>query len=453
MLVAVGIAAVTGDAGVDMVLQQPELYGGIFGGATLLLAIGLADDFLDLSPAVKLIAQGMAAMFAVSGGLSLQLVQFGPHTTVSLGWVGIPLTMFWIIAVTNAFNFIDGLDGLASSIGIVGFGATLVSAALLGRSDVMMLSLVLIGALLGFLRYNLAPARIYLGDCGSLLIGYLLATLSLVGATSATSAALVYVPVFALALPLLDGTIAIVRRWLRRMPVWKGDHRHIHHRVLALGLSKPQSVGVLVVVAAAFAAAGVATSFATPVVFVGMVALCVTVTVAAAVLGLRLLDYYEFAAARSAVRRPPSSWRQFIREEIRLRDAERELATARDLNDLRTGLDRCALAFGLDRVEISRQRPRLRRAWRGEHLDVPVGSTEVGAGDPWMLRVWHGEYDSPSPELVQRAARVLGSACGQWLRTHGLLDATPWTVAAAGRAYGRHEGPTLPRGQRHLAKA
>jgi len=365
--------------------------------------------------------------------------------------VGVPLAVFWIIAVTNAFNFIDGLDGLAASIGVVGFGATLVSAAILGRADVVILSMVLIGALLGFLRYNFAPARIYLGDCGSLLIGYLLATLSLVGATSGTGAVLVYVPLFALALPLLDTTVAIVRRWLRHMPVWKGDHRHIHHRVQALGLTKRQTVGVLAMAAIVFALAGLVTSFATPVLFATMVLLTILVTAGVAVFGLRQLDYYEFRAARIAWRRRPESWRRFVREEIRMRDAERELATARDLNELRTGLDRCALAFGLDRIEISRQRPRPRRSWRGEYLDVPVGASDSSGTDPWILRVWHGEYDSPRPDLVQRVTDVLAGACDLWLREFGLMGSPAWAMASTRQP--SHEGPTLPRGRRQLAKA
>ena len=451
MVVAIGIAAAAGVPGTGMMLRQPGLYGGIFGGVTLLLAVGLADDFLDLSPAIKLLAQGMAAMLAISGGLTLPIVQLGPHTTITLGWMGVPLTLFWIIAATNAFNFIDGLDGLATSVGVVGFGATLASAALLGRRDVMVLSMVLIGALLGFLRYNFAPARIYLGDCGSLLIGYLLATLSLVGATSTTGALLVYVPLFALALPLLDGTVAIVRRWLRHMPVWKGDHRHIHHRVQALGLTTRQTVGILAATAAVFALTGLLTSFVAPVLFAAMVSLTMIVAAGIAVFGLRRLDYYEFRAVRIAWRRRPESWRRFVREEIRMRDAERELATARDLNELRTGLDRCALAFGLDRIEISRQRPRPRRSWRGEHLDLPVSASASSGTDPWLLRVWHGEYDSPRPDLVRRVARVLADACGVWLRDYGLLDAPAWSVAATGHP--SHEGPTLPRGRRQLAKA
>ncbi len=451
VLVALGIAAAAGEAGMAMILQQPRLYGGIFGGVTLLLAVGLADDFLDLSPAIKLIAQGMAAMFAISGGLTLPFVQVGPHTTITLGWIGIPVTLVWIIAVTNAFNFIDGLDGLAASVGIGGFATALVSAAILGRADVTLLSMVLIAALLAFLRYNFAPARIYLGDCGSLLIGYLLATLSLVGATTQADAVIIYVPLFALALPLLDGTVAIARRWLRRMPVWKGDHRHIHHRVQALGLTKRQTVGVLFGTVMLFALAGMVTAFATPVLFAPAVLLTVTLTGGIAVIGLRRLDYYEFRAVRTAWRRRAAAWRRFVREEIRMRDAERELATARDLNELRTGLDRCALAFGLDRIEISRQRPRPRRAWRGEHLDVPAGVPEPGVTDPWILRVWHGEYDAPRPELVQRVAQVLAGACGAWLRNYGLQGTPGWTVAARHRAL--HEGPTLPRGHRHLAKA
>ncbi len=446
---ALGVAAFVGLPSMGVLIDNAELYGGIFAGATLLLAIGLADDFLDLSPAVKLLAQVFAAMLAASGGLTLPFISFGPGTTISLGWLGLPLALFWIVAVTNAFNFIDGLDGLAPSIGIVGFGATAVSAALLGRSDVVLVSVVLIGALFGFLRYNFAPARIYLGDGGSLLIGYLLATLSIEGATSPTSGSLVYVPLFALALPLLDAGVAVVRRWLRRMPVWKGDHRHIHHRVLAIGLSKRGTVGVLAAAAAVFAGAGLLILVADRAVFAISLAGALGVVALITMIGVRRLDYYEFTAVRTALRLRPKSWRRFVREEIRLRDAERELATARDLNELRTGLDRCALAFGLDRVEISRQRPRPRRAWHGDHLDVPVSDAGTGSSDGWMLRVWHGEYDAPTPELVQRVSRALSRSCGRWLRDYGLLGPVSWTdVAESGRGTPRPS----PIGH-HFAKA
>ncbi len=451
IVVALGAAAAVGATGMAPILRRPELYGGIFGGATLLLAVGLADDFLDLSPAVKLLAQGMAAMFAVSGGLSLRVIQLDPTSTVRLGWIGVPLTGLWIIAATNTFNFIDGLDGLASGVGIIGFAATVVSATILGHADVVLLGMVLIGALGGFLRHNVAPARIYLGDSGSLLIGYLLATLSLIGATTASSGVLVYVPIFALALPLLDGWVAVARRWLRHMPVWKGDHRHIHHRVQALGFGKRQSVLLLIGAAALFALVGELMAFANPALFSSSaVVFTLGVTVIGTSLGLGRLDYYEFAAVRTAWARRVPAWRRFVREEIRLRDAERELATARDLNDLRTGLDRCALAFGLDRVEISRQRPRLRRTWHGQYVDILVTASDSAGNDDWVLRVWYGEYDSPRPDLVQRAARVLARACGTWLHEYGLL-AAPARAPVQRRAV--HEGPTLPRSHRHLVKA
>jgi len=428
---ALAVAALLGVPSMDMVLDRAKLFGGIFGGATLLLAIGLADDFLDLSPALKLLAQVFAAMLAVSGGLSLRLISFGPGMTVALGWIGIPLAVLWIVAVTNAFNFIDGLDGLAPSIGIVGFGATAISAAILARTDVLLVSMVLIGALFGFLRYNFAPARIYLGDGGSLLIGYLLATLSFEGATSPTTGSLIYVPLFALALPLIDAAVAVVRRWLRHMPVWKGDHRHIHHRVLATGLSKRETVAVLAGTAGTLAAAGLLILCAGQTSFGGSLIAAFGVVMLIAIIGVSRLDYYEFTAVRTAFRLHPESWRQFIREEIRLRDAERELATAHDLNDLRTTLDRCALAFGLDRIEISRQRPRVRRSWHGEHFDIPVSEAAPGSSDDWILRVWHGEYDSPRPELVKRAARALSRSCGRWLRDYGLLGTASWADTRA----------------------
>jgi UDP-GlcNAc:undecaprenyl-phosphate/decaprenyl-phosphate GlcNAc-1-phosphate transferase len=446
---ALALAALLGLPSMNMILNRVQLFGGIFAGATLLLAIGLADDFLDLSPAVKLLAQVFAAMLAASGGLALRVISLGPGVTITLGWMGIPLSLFWIVAVTNAFNFIDGLDGLASSIGIVGFAATAITAAMLARSDVLLVSMVLIGALLGFLRYNFAPARIYLGDGGSLLIGYLLATLSLEGATSPSTGALIYVPVFALALPLIDAAVAVIRRWLRHMPVWKGDHRHIHHRVLATGLSKRETVAVLAATACMLAAAGPVVLRASAAAYGAGLIAAVGITVLLTILGLRQLDYYEFTAVRTAWRLRPQRWRQFIREEIRIRDAERELATAQNFDDLRTTLDRCALAFGLDRIEISRQRPRTRRSWRGEHLDVPAYDAEAASSNGWLLRVWHGEYDSPRPQLVDRVARALSRSCARWLRNCGLLD-TPSRPSAVPFHHVRAHPSGLAR---HLAKA
>jgi UDP-GlcNAc:undecaprenyl-phosphate GlcNAc-1-phosphate transferase len=421
LMVALVIAALAGSRGVDMMLEHAQLYAGILAGSVLILAVGLADDLLDLSPAVKLAAQAIAATVACTGGLCLKTVALTPSLTVSLGWVGIPLTILWVVTVTNAFNFIDGLDGLASSIGIVGFGATLVSAWVLGRADVMLLSVGMIGALLGFLRYNFAPARIYLGDCGSLFVGYMLAVGSLVGATSPSSGSLIYVPVFALALPLLDAAVAIARRWLRSMPVWKGDHRHIHHRVQSLGLSKPASVGVLVLGAALLATSGLLAAFASADAFPSVAVMIAATVVTMVGYGLRRLGYYEFAALRAALRARPASVRQFIREEIRLRDAECEIRTARDMEDLRTTLDRCALAFGLDRIEISRSRPRIRRSWQGTYRDLVITPAAQRASDAWNLRVWHGEYGSPGEALVQRVGAALARATEGWLRDYGLL--------------------------------
>jgi UDP-GlcNAc:undecaprenyl-phosphate/decaprenyl-phosphate GlcNAc-1-phosphate transferase len=422
VLVALAGSALIGNVGVDMLLHYGRLYGSVLAGGTLILAVGLADDFLDLTPAVKFVAQGIAAAFACVGGLSLHQIAIGPHLTVSMGWFGVPLTLFWIVAVTNAFNFIDGLDGLAAGIGIVGFGATAVSALVFKRPDVVLVSIAVIGALLGFLRYNFAPARIYLGDCGSLFIGYLLAVLSLVGATSPRTGSLVYVPVFALGLPLLDGAVAITRRWLRGAPIWKGDHRHIHHRVQALGLSKRESLATLMSAAGLIASVGLVTSFARPGLFGVTAALGCGATLALLAFGLWRLDYYEFAAVASFARAPLTGWRRFVGEEIRLLEAEREIANANNLDDLRSTLERSALAFGLDRIEITRSQPKFRRSLQS-HLDIALNTAGARGAEVWNLRVWHADDVGPDAARIARVAGALSASCAGWLRDFGMAPA------------------------------
>src|SRR5690606_28021343 len=164
---------------------------------------------------------------------------------IDLGWMALPVTLLWIVGVTNAFNLIDGLDGLATGIALVALGTTAIAAVLLGNPEVLVVCLALTGALIGFLRYNFNPARIFLGDSGSLFIGFLLAVLSVHGSMKSATAVLILVPLSALALPLLDTFLAIGRRRLRGGPLSRADSRHIHHPLLAIEFTHRTSVILL----------------------------------------------------------------------------------------------------------------------------------------------------------------------------------------------------------------
>ena len=224
-------------------------------GAALVFGVGLVDDFTTLAAATKLVVQAIAAGIVIASGLLIERLTIG-GTTVQLGVLAYPVTLAWIVGLTNAFNLIDGIDGLATGIAIIA-GAT--CAAILvwrGHAAEAMLVAALVGAALGFLVYNFAPATIFLGDGGSLLFGFVLATTAITGWQKGATALAAGVPLLIFALPLIDTLSALVRRASRgttRRPTVAGilvriaepDREHIHHRLMALGWTTRQIVVLL----------------------------------------------------------------------------------------------------------------------------------------------------------------------------------------------------------------
>ena len=232
----------------------------LLAGGLIVVAVGVADDVYGLSPAVKLLAETIAAAVALAGGYGLGGVT-NPFTGtyVALGDGGALLTILWIVAITNAFNLIDGLDGLAAGVGVIAATTLLVVAWIEGRADAVPLWAALAGALGGFLVYNSAPASIFLGDSGSLLVGYLIALFALQGVEKSATLILLLAPVLALGLPLVDVGLAVGRRAVAGglAGVLHADRAHLHHRLVAEGLSHRRAVFVLYAVASACGALAV----------------------------------------------------------------------------------------------------------------------------------------------------------------------------------------------------
>jgi UDP-GlcNAc:undecaprenyl-phosphate GlcNAc-1-phosphate transferase len=228
----------------------------ILAGGTLVFAVGLADDLYDLSPWLKLAVQTLAAAIVVGSGLLIERLTLG-GTTLQLGLVAYPLTFVWIIVLTNAFNLIDGIDGLAAGIAVI--AGTACAAILVGRHHVpeAMLLTALVGAALGFLVFNWAPASIFLGDGGSLLFGFVLAATAVTGWQKGATALAAGVPLLIFALPLADAASALLRRAMRRpgsghttirqvlQQIVEPDRDHIHHRLMALGWSPRRTTLIL----------------------------------------------------------------------------------------------------------------------------------------------------------------------------------------------------------------
>jgi UDP-GlcNAc:undecaprenyl-phosphate/decaprenyl-phosphate GlcNAc-1-phosphate transferase len=212
----------------------------------LMFSVGFLDDLRPLGAKVKLVGQiGVACvMFNLGNSVDMLSNPFGTGQ-ISLGWLSLIVTVLWLVAVPNIINLIDGMDGLAT-----GFGLFLcLTLAVVGhftlRPDVVMMSAIMTGALAGFLFFNFPPAKIFLGDGGAYMIGFFIASVSLYSSHKGTVVGSLLVVIVALGVPILDTLFAIIRRGVRGVPVFRADAEHIHHRLLALGFSKEQSLGVM----------------------------------------------------------------------------------------------------------------------------------------------------------------------------------------------------------------
>lgn len=206
-------------------------------GSLVMLAVGAVDDRHRLSPRVKLLAQTLAAAGVAAGGERLEVFNAGP-------WIGGAVTVLWIVAVTNAFNLLDHMDGLSSGVAAIALAAFGVVALQTGQPGMAAAVAPLLGACAGFLLWNFPPAKIFLGDAGSLFIGFWLACLT-VSFTFYREKYLLYtygVPIAVLAVPLFDTASVVLIRLKRRAPIFQGDTNHLAHRLSALGMSKRLSV-------------------------------------------------------------------------------------------------------------------------------------------------------------------------------------------------------------------
>lgn len=258
--------------------------------ATLIFATGLIDDLIGLRPWQKLLGQLGAAGLAYWAGVRVLYV----GGVGASAWWALPLTLFWLIACTNAFNLVDGLDGLAAGMGLVAALTMLVAALLRHNLALAFAAGPLVGALIGFLCYNFNPATVFLGDSGALLIGFLLGCFGAVGIQKSDTLISMTVPLLALSIPLLDVTLAVLRRFLRNQPIFSADRGHIHHRLIDRGLTPRRAVLVLYLICAL--AAGFALLLTMPHSgrYFGLVILAACGVVW---LGVRQLRYAEFGLA------------------------------------------------------------------------------------------------------------------------------------------------------------
>ncbi|MDI6600457.1 MAG: MraY family glycosyltransferase [Thermoanaerobacteraceae bacterium] len=237
---------------------------GLILASSLIVLVGIVDDIKSLSAVVKMGGQIAAAIILVLFGFRIEWLTSPLDGMIYLGWLSIPATIFWIVGITNTFNLIDGLDGLAAGISAIS-SVTMSAVALLnGRYTAAMLLLIVAGAALGFLPHNFNPAKIFMGDTGSLFLGFVLSAISIQGTIKGATAIAIVIPVLAMGLPIFDTAIAIIRRAKSGMPIMQPDRGHLHHRLLDMGFTQRQVVMILYFISGILGVVAIAITEVTP---------------------------------------------------------------------------------------------------------------------------------------------------------------------------------------------
>jgi len=224
-------------------------FRGILFGAVIIVVLALIDDLINLPAWLKFIVQIAAALVAVAHGVVIEVISnpniFSDNPWLKLGVLSVPVTVIWIVAITNSVNFIDGLDGLAVGVSSISSISMLIIAILVSEPEIAIIMAALAGACIGFMPYNLNPAKIFMGDTGATFIGYILATISIQGLFKFYAIMSFAVPFLILALPIFDISFAFFRRLLAGKNPMKPDRGHVHHRLIDMGFNQKQAVAIM----------------------------------------------------------------------------------------------------------------------------------------------------------------------------------------------------------------
>ncbi|QDP41603.1 glycosyltransferase family 4 protein [Radiobacillus deserti] len=229
----------------------------ILAGGLIITITGVLDDILQLSAKTKLLGQLMAAIVTVLGGIQIEFITVPFGDRVEFGYLAIPITIIWIVGITNAINLIDGLDGLAAGVSSIALLTISGMAIVMGNPFVAFIGLLMLGSTLGFLIYNFYPAKLFMGDTGALFLGYMISVLSIMGLFKNVTLFSLMVPIIILGVPILDTSFAIIRRLIQRKPFSAPDKLHLHHCLIRLGYSHRQAVIVIYALSSLFSIAAI----------------------------------------------------------------------------------------------------------------------------------------------------------------------------------------------------
>lgn len=381
--------------------------------AGLIFLTGLVDDLIGLKPIWKLGEQIVAALLAYAAGVQIHVLRGHPLEL----WVSIPVTVVWIVACTNAFNLIDGMDGLAAGVGLFATVTVLIAALTHQNLQLVIVTVPLAGALFAFLRYNFNPASVFLGDCGSLLVGFLLGCYGVLWGQKSAALLGMTAPLMAVAIPLLDVGVAVVRRLLRGQPIFGADRGHIHHMLLNRGLT-PRKVAVVL-----YAVSGIAAAFSLfQDVFVNRFGgLVIVIFCAVAWIGIQHLGYVEFGVARQIFAK--GTFQRIVDGQTRLQNLENALAGAEDVDEMWNRLVASMREFGFIGARLCFHGRVLEQLPpEGRHWQVRIPLT-----DSQYINLVRSIDDGTSSSLVGEYVRVIETA----LRARLMEGLGPVTVPAS----------------------
>lgn len=349
-LAALGIAPWLGTLVSQNLLDNWQKVGVVLMMGTVIFALGVYDDFFGANATVKVAVQVIVAALLYSYGFRISGLSspFG-------GWwelpalISFPLTALWIVGITNAFNLIDGIDGLAAGASAFALLSLFLCSLAQDHPEVSLISIILVGAVIGFLRFNFNPATIFLGDSGSLLLGFMAAVLSLVSAQKSPTLIAIAIPLISFGLPVVEVGISLSRRFVSGAPLFEGDRRHIHHMLLQRGLTQRQVVILLYAICALFTLFGLMLLNPQR----NKVALILFVLGVGIALGVYQLRYSEFDALGLTLKRGMTRRKRSLTASARWLSSIETLRAARSQNELFSSLARICETHGFAAARLA----------------------------------------------------------------------------------------------------
>lgn len=356
---ALALLAVSPLSPTSLIREALPVAGMILPGAAMVFFAGLADDIRGLKPWQKLAVQTIAGAAAYWAGIRIVSVAgfTVPH------WLSLPITLIWLAGCSNAFNLIDGLDGLAAGIGLFATATLLLGALLHGNMTLVLVAAPLAGALAGFLPYNFNPASIFLGDSGSLTLGFLLGCYAVLWSQKGPAALGMAAPVMALGLPLLETAVTVLRRFLSGKPLFAADNGHVHYRLLARGLTPRRAAFLLYGVCGLAAVFSLLSSISRGQVKGAIVVLfCV-----AAWAGIQYVGYAELRMAAHMLL--GGAFRHMLAGQLAVRRFQDGISRARNAGECFGAICEACREFGFQRAEMF---------FQGKLYDESFGPAEIG---------------------------------------------------------------------------